>query len=309
MRLDGIHHISCITGDAPGNLAFYTGVLGLRLVAKTVNQDDPYVYHLFYADEAGSPGADLTFFEYPGALPRPRRRRDDLPDHPAGGLAARRWISGRSGCRGRPGADACRTTASGSTTRRGSASSWWSSQSPDRPLVARHPEIPPDVALQGFDSVRAYGGRAWRHGPAARGSARCDVGRRRRRGSCAVPSGTERSPTTRHHLGGEGWRRHRAPHRLRDRARGTGRVAAAFAPRAAISSTPIVDRYLLPVDLLPRTERRAVSNWRPRGPGFTVDLPLERLGSELVLPPMLAGRRAEIEAHLTPLPDPRAAWS
>src|SRR5512146_2268342 len=69
MRLDGIHHISCITGDAAGNLAFYTGVLGLRLVAKTVNQDDPYVYHLFYADEDGSPGADLTFFEYPGALP------------------------------------------------------------------------------------------------------------------------------------------------------------------------------------------------------------------------------------------------
>src|ERR1700692_4601669 len=68
MLLDGIHHISCITGDAPGNLNFYTSILGLRLVAKTVNQDDPYVYHLFYADEDGSPGADLTFFEYPGAL-------------------------------------------------------------------------------------------------------------------------------------------------------------------------------------------------------------------------------------------------
>src|SRR5882757_11021545 len=68
MRLEGIHHITAITGDAPGNVDFYTRVLGLRLVAKTVNQDDPYVYHLFYADEDGSPGADLTFFEYPGAL-------------------------------------------------------------------------------------------------------------------------------------------------------------------------------------------------------------------------------------------------
>src|ERR1700688_4874436 len=68
MRLDGIHHISCITGNAPANLAFFTGTLGLRLVAKTVNQDDPYVYHLFYADEDGSPGSDLTFFEYPGAV-------------------------------------------------------------------------------------------------------------------------------------------------------------------------------------------------------------------------------------------------
>lgn len=71
MRLDGIHHITAVTADARRNVEFYTGVLGLRLVKKTVNQDDPTVYHLFYADEAGSPGADLTFFEYPGA-PRGR---------------------------------------------------------------------------------------------------------------------------------------------------------------------------------------------------------------------------------------------
>ena len=66
MELHGIHHITAITGDAPANVEFYVGVLGLRMVKKTVNQDDPSVYHLFYADEAGSPGADLTFFEYPG---------------------------------------------------------------------------------------------------------------------------------------------------------------------------------------------------------------------------------------------------
>jgi glyoxalase family protein len=70
MRLDGIHHITAITGDAPANVDFYTRVLGLRLVAKTVNQDDPSVYHLFYADERGRPGSELTFFEYPGAKPR-----------------------------------------------------------------------------------------------------------------------------------------------------------------------------------------------------------------------------------------------
>src|SRR4029079_13826651 len=67
MRLEGIHHVTAITGDAPGNVEFYAGVLGLRLVKKTVNQDDPSVYHLFYADERGSAGADITFFEYPGA--------------------------------------------------------------------------------------------------------------------------------------------------------------------------------------------------------------------------------------------------
>src|SRR5215207_4733213 len=69
MRLDGIHHISAITGDARRNVDFYTRVLALRMVAKTVNQDDPGVYHLFYGEEQARPGADLTFFEYPGAKP------------------------------------------------------------------------------------------------------------------------------------------------------------------------------------------------------------------------------------------------
>src|SRR5919205_1595450 len=69
MKLEGIHHITAITGDAPRNVDFYVRVLGLRMVKKTVNQDDPTVYHLFYADEQGSPGADITFFEYPGAAP------------------------------------------------------------------------------------------------------------------------------------------------------------------------------------------------------------------------------------------------
>ncbi|HEV2773017.1 MAG TPA: VOC family protein, partial [Thermoleophilaceae bacterium] len=67
MKLEGIHHITAITGDAPGNVDFYARVLGLRLIKKTVNQDDPTVYHLFYGDEEGAPGNDLTFFEYPGA--------------------------------------------------------------------------------------------------------------------------------------------------------------------------------------------------------------------------------------------------
>src|SRR5713226_4970358 len=67
-KLDGIHHISAITADATQNLLFYEGVMGMRLVKKTINQDNPAVYHLFYADEDGSPGADLTFFEYPGLV-------------------------------------------------------------------------------------------------------------------------------------------------------------------------------------------------------------------------------------------------
>ena len=69
MKLEGIHHITAITEDAQRNVDFYAGVLGLRLVKKTVNQDNPTVYHLFFADEKGSAGSDLTFFEFPGVAP------------------------------------------------------------------------------------------------------------------------------------------------------------------------------------------------------------------------------------------------
>ena len=74
MELRGIHHVTAITADAPGNVEFYAGVLGLRLVKKSVNQDDPTIYHLFYADDRGSAGSDITFFEYPGV---PRGRAGD----------------------------------------------------------------------------------------------------------------------------------------------------------------------------------------------------------------------------------------
>ena len=66
MKLEGIHHITAITADAQDNVDFYAGVLGLRLVKKTVNQDDPSVYHVFYSDEDGNAGSDITFFEFPG---------------------------------------------------------------------------------------------------------------------------------------------------------------------------------------------------------------------------------------------------
>ena len=103
MRLDGIHHISAITGDAPRNVDFYTRVLGLRMTAKTVNQDDPGVYHLFYGDELARPGADLTFFEYPGAAPgRPgagmvHRIVSRVGSAEALGSGRRGWRRGRRG--------------------------------------------------------------------------------------------------------------------------------------------------------------------------------------------------------------------
>jgi glyoxalase family protein len=71
MQLSGIHHLTAITAEIGRNHAFYTGTLGLRLVKKTVNQDDVSAYHLFYADGRGSPGTDITFFDWP--VPRERR--------------------------------------------------------------------------------------------------------------------------------------------------------------------------------------------------------------------------------------------
>src|SRR5882672_12824859 len=69
MALEGIHHVTAITGDAPANVDFYTRILGLRMIKKTVNFDDPSVYHLYYGDEKATPGAAMTFFEFPGAVP------------------------------------------------------------------------------------------------------------------------------------------------------------------------------------------------------------------------------------------------
>src|SRR5438067_131908 len=65
--LKGIHHVTAITGDAQPNVDFYSGVLGLRLVKRTVNFDDPQTYHLYYGDEVGRPGSLITFFPWPGA--------------------------------------------------------------------------------------------------------------------------------------------------------------------------------------------------------------------------------------------------
>src|SRR3954449_13454016 len=67
MKLEGLHHITMITGDARKNVEFYAGVLGLRLVKKTVNFDAPDAYHLYFGDEQGSPGTILTWFEFAGA--------------------------------------------------------------------------------------------------------------------------------------------------------------------------------------------------------------------------------------------------
>ena len=155
MDLDGIHHVTCITGDAPRNVDFYTRVLGLRMVKKTVNQDDPTVYHLFYADEAGTPGSDITFFEYPGV----RRGRAG-----AGMIHTIEWRVGSEAAldfwqaRIRAEADAVVREEGALVFEdpEGLRQRLVVSAVGDAPLIAEHPEVPAEHALQGFDAVHAY---------------------------------------------------------------------------------------------------------------------------------------------------------
>ena len=200
MRFEGIHHVTCITGDAPGNVDFYTRVLGLRMVKKTVNQDDPTVYHLFYADEEGSPGADITFFEYPGA----RRGRagaghgahDHVPRRRRG--AALDFWEARLARGGRRDA-AERRTRSASTTPRGSGSSSPST----RPATRRSSPRPRDPGRARPPGLRRRARLLRRPGGEPRGCSRTTLGF---------------APTGRGCLGGAR-QRPRRPLRLRPAAR------------------------------------------------------------------------------------------
>jgi glyoxalase family protein len=303
MRLEGIHHITAITGDARANVDFYTGVLALRLVAKTVNQDDPSVYHLFYADERGRPGSEVTFFEYPGATPGrdgagmvqriiSRVGSPEALDFWEKRLAAADVAVQRDGDRLRF-ADpeglghelAVRTDG-------------------DEPLRAEHPEIPPEHALGGFDGVRAYTTDAARSGqllervlgaePA--GSDAWEM-RGDRRGSTIAYDAAPEEPGRQsagavHHVA---WGTTAEEH-----PRWLERLG-----EAGVRSTPIIDRYYFH-SIYFREPSGVLFEIADDAPGFTVDLPVEQLGTKIILPPFLEDRREEIEARLTPLPDPRA---
>ena len=304
MRLEGIHHISAVTGDAPANLDFYTRVLGLRLAAKTVNQDDPSVYHLFYADEQGSPGAELTFFEYPGA-PRGRAGR---------GMVHR--IVSRVGSDEALGFWERRLTAEGVATERADDGALrfgdpegigheLAVDSADAPLRAHHPEIPDEHTIGGFVAVRAYGSPE-RSGPLLEGvlGARALDGstwelRGERRGGTISfdPPPAERSlqgAGTVHHVA---WGTSVAEHPLWDRRLQEARVGA----------TRVIDRYYFH-SIYFREPSGVLYEIADDGPGFTRDMPVEELGSRVILPSWLEPHRAEVESRLTPLPDPRAGW-
>jgi len=296
LRLDGIHHVTNITGDAARNVDYYTGTLGLRLVKKSVNQDDPSVYHLFYADEHGSPGADITFFEYPGAAPGRagagmihsivwRVGSDEALDF---------WAERTGGVR------------EGDTVTfadpDGLRHQLVIAHVPDEPLIADDPEIPRELALQGFEGVRAYA-----RDPEARTAPFLEaIGFERSRdrwdtrgesrggwieyepppadpgipGSGTVHHVAWASPMDEH----EAWRE---------------RVAAAGG-----RPTPIIDRFWFH-SIYFREPSGVLFEIATLGPGFATDEDPEHLGEALVLPPDFEHLRAQIEPALTPLPAPR----
>ena len=303
MRLDGIHHISAITGDAPGNLDFYTRVLGLRLVAKTVNQDDPGVYHLFYADEEGSPGAELTFFEYPGA-PRGRAGRGMVHRivSRVGSPDAIAFWEDRLGAEGVP------------AVREGDVLRFEDPEGLGHELVvnerdaalrARHPEVPTEHAIGGFTAVRAYGS-AERSGPLLEGvlgAERIADGLWELRGDRRGGTIAFDAPPAERGLQGAGTVHHVAwgtsvgEHPLWDRRLQEARVQA----------TRVIDRYYFH-SIYFREPSGVLYEIADDGPGFTRDVPVQELGSRVILPSWLEPHRSEVEARLTPLPDPRAGW-
>jgi glyoxalase family protein len=311
MRLEGIHHITAITADAQRNIDFYAGTLGLRLVKKTVNQDQPSVYHLFYADEQGSPGADLTFFEF-----------RDAPIGRAGAGMVHRivWRVGSTDAldfwerRLSEHGVAVEGPVEDPALRYGPAVRFSDpeglehellvSKVDDQPLIADHPEVPAEFALQGFDGARAYSadpaasegllsstlgftgeGVEWE----VRGSSRGGLW-----GYDEPPAepGMQSAGTV-HHIAfasemddHEAWRQ-----RVID---------------GGLRPTPVIDRFWFH-SIYFREPSGVLFEIATLGPGFGIDEDPEHLGEALILPPFLEDQREAIEAALVPVTNPRHA--
>jgi glyoxalase family protein len=313
MKLEGIHHITAITGDAQANVDFYVGVLGLRLVKKSVNQDDTSVYHLFYADERGDPGSDITFFEYPG-VPRGR---------PGSGMIHR--IIWRLGDAKALDFWADRIAAHGQDAARFDDSVVFDDpeglthelrvvETTDEQLIGEHPEIPAELALQGFHAARAYAADPERSRPLLEGTLGFTES------TTAEPDGA----ILELELRGD----HRGGFYLYDSPppagglQGSGSVhhiAWASPPEelgawrervlsAGARATPVIDRHYFR-SVYFREPSGVLFELATIGPGFTVDEPLDHLGEKLSLTPQYEHLREQIEPTLTPLTNPRDSWA
>ena len=300
--IDGIHHITLITGDARANVDFYVRVLGLRMVKKTVNQDDPSVYHLYYSDEQGSPGADITFFEYPGAQPGRAGAGMiySIIHRVASADALEFWHRRLS----EEGIEATREP--GQLTFQdpeGMQHELGVFDRPDAPLVALSSEVPAEYALQGFEGVRALvadpekSERLLRdvlnfkqlsnHDWEARGE--------HRGGRILFEASDGRGipgAGTVHHIA---WAVYRAEQEeWRERVIAAGR-----------HPTPIIDRFYFESVYFREPSGILYELATYDGAGFAVDEPAETMGETLALPPAFESLRSQVEPALTPLPDVR----
>ncbi|MCS6869235.1 ring-cleaving dioxygenase [Thermus sp.] len=301
----GLHHITCIAGDPQENLDFYAGVLGLRLVKRSVNQDDPTTYHLFYADREGTPGTDLTFFPWPhlpparpgvgqavevalavpeGSLPYWEARLEGYGVRPEGGERFGRPALLFQDPHGLPLALA---------EAPGPGRPWEGSPVPQERQVrgllgARILERDPTLTLFFLEGVLGFR-RLGEEGGWVRLV---------QEGSFLEVRGL---PGGRRGAWGVGGVHHLA-FRIRDEAHGLGLRERVLS--LGLRPTPVVDRFWF----------RSIYFLEPGGvllelatdgPGFGVDEPGESLGERLVLPPWLEGERRAIEASLPPLHPPR----
>jgi glyoxalase family protein len=300
MKLEGIHHVSSITGDAQANVDFYVGVLGLRMVKKTVNQDDPTVYHLFYGDDKASPGMDLTFFEYPGA--RPGRAGQGMIHRIVLRVASEEALDF---WRHRLGSGELSRGSLLFTDPEGLGLELRVVSVNDEPLTAKHPEIPAEHAIQGFEEVRAYtadpelsrslfedalgftkdGGMSW----LVRGE--------KRDGRYVFdPAPAERG------IPGAGTVHHVAWASLdAEQVEWRERVIAAGA-----RPTPVIDRFWFK-SVYFREPSGVLFEIATMGPGFAVDEDPAHLGERLVLPPRFEHLRDQLEKTLTPVHVPATA--
>jgi glyoxalase family protein len=302
MKLEGIHHITCITADAPGNVDFYARVLGLRLVKKTVNQDDPTVYHLFYADEKGSAGSDITFFEYPGA--RPGRAGDGMVHRIVWRVGSEEALDFWEDRLGAERVDTQRADGSLQfADPEGLALELVVWEGPDQPLVAEFPGIPRDLALQGFHAVRAFSSAPARSKPLLEeGLAFEPVGdgeweaRGEQRGGLYVYD----APPPERGIPGAGTVHHVAWASTMDEQV----LWRERALRAGAHPTPVIDRFYFK-SIYFREPSGVLFEIATLGPGFATDEPLETLGEALSLPPAFEHLRDQVERVLTPISNPR----
>jgi glyoxalase family protein len=304
MKLDGMHHITMITGDARRNVEFYAEILGLRLVKKTVNFDAPEAYHLYFGDEQGSAGSILTWFEFAGA--RPGRAGAGMIHTIQLGVASEASLDFW----------AQRLAGSGYGSERGERSLSFEDYDGLRfelvvaddgnpPLRAEHPQVPAEHAILGVAGARAYiggGTKADRElltatlGFTETGDGEYRLDGETRHFHWGYDACDERG------IQGAGTVHHIAWHsRDEDHLSWRQRVG-----EAGMRVTPVIDRdYFLSIYF--RQPQGILFEIATTSPGFAVDEDPDHLGEELRLPRQHEHLRSALERHLTPLSNPRIA--